>query len=183
MDEVKKEATRRLFFALWPDAAGRAALAAWGAPLQAVCGGRAMRADTLHCTLVFLGEVAESRLESLLLAAQEVRARRLTLELAEARYWGHNHIVYAAPATSPPVLEQLVHELESVLRRHRFRFDQRPYTPHVTLLRSARWRDEPLPPMPAVAWPVHDFALVQSLSDASGARYEVLARFGASALE
>ncbi|MBI4807379.1 MAG: RNA 2',3'-cyclic phosphodiesterase [Nitrosomonadales bacterium] len=180
MERIEKEASRRLFFALWPNDAGRAALAAWQAPLRDSCGGSLMRRETLHATLVFLGEVAEPRMESLLLAAQETHARRFELKLTAAHYWGHNHLVYAAPETTPPPLAELVRELEHNLRRHRFRFEDRPYKPHVTLLRHAKWSDEAMPPMPAVRWPVGDFVLVQSLSDEQGARYEVLARFGAS---
>ncbi|MBI5006693.1 MAG: RNA 2',3'-cyclic phosphodiesterase [Nitrosomonadales bacterium] len=183
MEATTKEPTRRLFFALWPDAAGRTALAAWQPPLHELCGGSTMRADTLHATLVFLGAVAEHRLESLLLAAQETAARRFELKLAAAHYWGHNHIVYAAPAATPPVLAELVRDLERNLRRHRFHFEGRPYKPHVTLLRHAKWSDEPLPAMSVVRWAVADFVLVQSLDDERGAHYEVLARFAASELE
>jgi 2'-5' RNA ligase len=183
MDETEKEATRRVFFALWPDDAGRAALSAWQPLLLKTRGGRAMRPETLHCTLAFLGAVAESRLSVLQQAAQTVRARRFMLELASVRYWEHNHIVYAAPQTSPPSLLELVGELQSALRAQGFRFDERAYVPHVTLLRDAGWNEAPLPAMAMVRWPVQDFVLVQSLSGAGGVRYEVLARFGAAALE
>lgn len=197
---TRKEPSLRLFFALWPNAAERAALAAWQTPLRELCGGRAMRADTLHATLVFLGDVAEHRLEALYLAAQETLFRGFTLNLTTAHYWGHNHIVYAAPDDVPVRLAQLVEGLEHNLRRHRFRFEHRPYKPHITLLRHAKWTDAPkagnplptsgwteltagLPPMPSVRWQMRSFALVQSMSDEQGARYEVLARFGESELE
>ena len=49
--------TMRLFFALWPSAAERAALAAWQAALQGKCGGRAMGAEGLHATLEHLQKV------------------------------------------------------------------------------------------------------------------------------
>ncbi len=179
----RKEPSLRLFFALWPSAAERTALAAWLPPLRERCGGRAMRADTLHATLVFLGDVAEHRLEALYLAAQETDFGGFALNLTTAHYWGHNHIVYAAPDVIPAQLADLVGELERNLRRHRFRFEQRSYKPHVTLLRHAKWSDLELPPVPAVRWRVRSFALVQSLSDEQGARYKVLARFGESALE
>lgn len=169
--------TLRLFFALWPSAAERTALAAWQPTLQHTCGGRAMRAEGLHATLVFLGEVESDRLEALQLAAQEVRAPALTLLLDVAHYWGHNHIVFAAPAHAPPALLQLVDSLEQSLQRHHFRFDARSFKAHITLLRKAQWSDAPLPAMPAVPWQVRDFALVQSLGDEQGVRYEVLARF------
>jgi 2'-5' RNA ligase len=179
--ESTAEKTRRLFFALWPVAAGRAALSAWQTPLQTLCGGKAMRDETLHCTLAFLGAVPEARLEALCLLAQELAFTPFDLELDGAHYWGHNHIVYAAPAKTPEALAALVARLEGNLRKHRFHFEQRAYKPHVTLLRHAQWTDAPLPPMPCVRWHCREFALVQSLSDASGARYEVLCRFGGRA--
>lgn len=72
-------------------------------------------------------------------------------------------------------------QLEQRLRKHRFRFEPREYKPHVTLLRHAKWSDEPLPKMDAVRWAVSDFVLVQSLRDERGPHYEVLARFALSA--
>lgn len=172
--------TVRVFFALWPGVPERDALARWQPGLKALCGGRVMRADTLHTTLVFLGEVAEERLEALGLAAQEVVVEPFDLHIVAAHYWGHNHIVFAAPDSVPPQLEGLVGNLERRLRKHRFHFEQRPYKPHVTLLRSAQWSDAGLPAMPSVHWRIGDFVLVRSLRDEQGAHYEVLARFGAA---
>jgi RNA 2',3'-cyclic 3'-phosphodiesterase len=167
----------RVFFALWPTAAEHDALAVWQTPLQHLCGGRAMRGDTLHNTLVFIGDIEQTRLEALRLAAQEVSAACFELSFEEARYWGHNHIVYAAPVEAPQQLAQLVSDLEQRLTRHRFNFDQREYKPHVTLLRSARWTDTPLPGMQTVRWQAGDFALVQSVLQDGLASYRVLVRF------
>jgi 2'-5' RNA ligase len=177
MNSIEEKTSLRLFFALWPDEAVRAALAAWQLPLRELCGGDVMRADTLHSTLVFLGEIAAHRQEALLLAAQEVEGRAFEIEFDVARYWGHNHILYAAPQHAPAALVELQGELVRCLRKHRFAFDPREFKPHVTLLRHSKWTDAPLPEMPAVRWPVREFALVQSQGDERGARYEVLARF------
>ena len=167
----------RVFFALWPQAAERAQLAAWQAPLKKLCGGRAMRGETLHNTLVFIGDVEIYGLEVLQLAAQEVRGESFELCFDEARYWGHNHIAYAAPRHIPQQLPSLVDALERRLTAHRFKFDRREYKPHVTLLRNARWSDAPLPAMPPVCWQIRDFALVQSAHQDGLANYRVLARF------
>lgn len=177
MNKPPKEKTARIFFALWPEEAERAALASWQPALHKICGGHSMRADTLHATLVFLGDVVLHRLEALQLAAQEVEGESFELAFDAARYWGHNHIVYAAPGTVPPQLTQLVHDLEQRLLKHRFHFDKRTYKPHVTLLRHAQWSDEPLPEMDKAVWQARNFALVQSASDGQGANYRVLARF------
>jgi RNA 2',3'-cyclic 3'-phosphodiesterase len=173
--EIKK--TVRVFFALWPNEPERAAIAAWQPPLQQLCGGRLLPAANLHNTLVFLGNVAVERMESLLLAAQEVKGETIQLTFEIARYWGHNQIVYAAPAIVPRQLSELVQELENTLLRHHFTFERRSYKPHITLLRHAHWADSPLPGMPPVVWRLHDFVLVQSVNGEQGVSYEVLARF------
>lgn len=165
--------TVRIFFALWPDTAGRCGLAAWQAALKAHCGGREMKPDGLHVTLVFLGSVAADRLEALKLAAEEVAGECFELTLDEARYWEHNHILYAAPGVVPPQLVKLVCALEKNLTLHRFGFEKHEYKPHVTLLRNAHWTDQPLPGMSRVCWPVRDFVLLQS----EGGSYRTLARF------
>jgi 2'-5' RNA ligase len=167
----------KVFFALWPADAQREVLAGWQPTLRASCGGRPMRADSLHCTLVFLGNVATHRLEALQLAAQEVAAAPFSVTFDRAAYWGHNHIAYAATSMIPFELRELVAGLQSALRRHRFRFEQRDYLPHVTLLRHAKWSDAPLPAMSGVTWPVSEFVLLQSLPSDAVSHYQVLARF------
>lgn len=167
----------RVFFALWPSAAERSHLAAWQTPLKQLCGGRAMHGETLHNTLVFIGDVDQSRLEALHLAAQEANGEGFEMCFDQARYWEHNHIVYAAPGRVPQQLMQLAVALQQRLAGHRFEFDLRAYKPHVTLLRNTRWYDAPLPDMPPVCWQINDFALVQSVQHGEGASYQVLARF------
>ena len=182
MEHSLDHATARVFFALWPTAAERAQLAAWQAPLKRLCGGRAMRGETLHNTLVFIGDVELYGLEVLQLAAQEVAGEGFELCFDEARYWEHNHIVYAAPSHTPQQLTQLVDALEQRLTANRFKFAShhpvsRDYQPHVTLLRNARWSDTPLPAMQPASWQIGDFALVQSAPRNGLANYRVLARF------
>ncbi len=194
MAEHSDNPKAKVFFALWPTAAERGLLAAWQKPLQLLCGGRAMSGETLHNTLVFIGDVELARLEALQLAAQEVSGQTFELCFDAARYWAHNHIVYAAPGEMPLQLAQLVSVLEQRLMTHRFKFDRREYKPHVTLLRNARWTDAPkagnpqpasgraelTPPLPAmqpVRWQIKDFALVQSEQKDGLASYRVLARF------
>jgi len=177
MNHPPDNPTARVFFALWPAAAESAQLAAWQTPLKRLCGGRAMRGETLHNTLVFIGDVELYGLEVLQLAAQEVSGESFELCFDEARYWGHNHIVYAAPRQVPQQLARLADTLKQRLAAHRFKFDRREYKPHVTLLRNAHWSDAPLPAMQPVSWQIRDFALVQSAHRDGLMDYRVLARF------
>ncbi len=177
MNRSPDNPTARVFFALWPEAAEREQLAAWQAPLERLCGGRAMRGETLHNTLVFIGDVELYGLEVLQFAAGEVSGEGFDLCFDQAHYWGHNHIVYAAPHRMPQQLAQLVDALGQRLAAHRFKFDRREYKPHVTLLRNAHWSDAPLPAMQPVSWQIRDFALVQSVPRDGLTGYRVLARF------
>lgn len=163
----------RLFFALWPDELVRDSLSGWSLP----CSGRAMSSQTLHATLVFLGAVDAARLEALKLAAAEVVAQSFELCFDTVRYWGHNHIVYAAPGVVPAQLQHLVGELEYHLIKHHFVFERREYKPHVTLMRNVHWRDDPFSTMPPVCWRVQEFVLLQSEPVQGEAHYRVLAKF------
>ena len=177
MSHTSDKPSARVFFALWPKAAESGQLAAWQAQLKRLCGGRAMRGETLHNTLAFIGDVELYGLEVLQLAAQEVSGEGFELCFDEARYWGHNHIVYAAPRHVPPQLLNLADALGRRLDAHRFQFDRRDYKPHVTLLRNAHGSDTPLPALPPVSWQVEDFALVRSVPRDGLTDYRVLARF------
>jgi 2'-5' RNA ligase len=170
----------KVFFALWPDATERRQLSAWQVPLKHLCGGRTMRGETLHNTVVFIGNIERFRLEALQLAASEVNANAFELCFDEARYWGHNHIIYAAPGQVPQQLAQLVAKLGQGLTKHHFEFEEREYQPHVTLLRNARWTDAPLPAMQPVCWKIRDFALIQSVQQNGLPDYRVLTSFALS---
>lgn len=167
----------RVFFALWPKPAERNLMASLQKPLQLICGGNIMRSDTLHNTLVFIGSVEMHRLQALQLAAQEFNAESFELRFDEVRYWRRNRIVYAAPCVVPQPLATLVNALEERLDAHHFKFDRRDYSPHVTLLRNAHWKEELLPKIPPVCWRIADFVLVQSVPGEGLTNYHVLARF------
>jgi 2'-5' RNA ligase len=151
----------RLFFALWPDAATRATLAAYAAAAHARCGGRIMRPQNLHFTLAFLGDTDAGRLDSLRAAATAVAPRRFAIEVDRVAYWRHNRIVWAGAAVVPEALAGLVADLRAALDVAGFRYDAKPFVPHVTLLRDAR--PAPLPALASTAWPVDRFVLVKSV--------------------
>lgn len=171
-----REDTARLFFALWPDEASRAALDGMAQSSREACGGRAMKAAHIHLTLVFLGNVAARRIPKLCTLAAGVVAPRFELAIDRVTFWPHNRIVWAGPGVCPDELRRLVEVLEEALQAAGFGFDARPYLPHITLLRNAR----AAPPPQAVAgigWRIADFALVQSLRRDNASVYEVVQRW------
>jgi 2'-5' RNA ligase len=171
--------TARLFFALWPDEVVRDRLSLAGEKLHARCGGRRTFPATIHLTLVFLGNVELTRLAALQAAAGEVRFPAFELRLSRLGWWRHNRVAWAAPEWVPAELTKLVGELQGRLRDAGFVFDEKPYSPHITLLRKANCSGADFPGL-AVDWKITEFVLVKSLNTANGAAYETIGRWHAS---
>jgi 2'-5' RNA ligase len=166
-------ARARLFFALWPDAAVGQALGALARELARVCSGRAVPAANVHLTLAFLGELERERLAPLAALARTVRGEPFALELNRLDYWRHNRIVWAGTETCPAPLAALAAELGAGLRGLGIAIEERPYVPHITLVRDAR-RAPPPGRAPGIRWPVRAFALVESVPRGHARAYEVL---------
>ena len=166
----------RLFFALWPPAQAARGLHAWAQQAARETRGRVTRADTIHLTLAFLGEVDEKKLSLALEAGQRTGGRCQSLPVEQARWWKHNRIVWVGPNETPEPLASLEVELKRNLLGKGFELETRPFAAHITLIRKAQ---EPrrLPPLPELEWPVAEFVLVRSLLSREGSRYEVLERF------
>jgi 2'-5' RNA ligase len=162
-----------LFFALWPPRDAARALAEWARAVQKQTGGRATAEETIHLTLAFLGPADPAKASA---AAESVRPSPFDLPIDTAKYWKHNQIVWVGPQATPPALTALVGQLHPALRAAGFVLEARPFAAHVTLIRKAS-TPGPLPALPTLAWPVHDFVLVRSTPTGSGSRYEVVQRF------
>ena len=170
----------RLFFALWPPQNAARALHEWARQASLRTRGRVTRAETIHLTLAFMGEVEASRIESLLNSARATVGEAHSLPIEQARYWKHNRIVWVGPNETPAPLAALAADLKSVLMGNGFELEQRAFAAHVTLIRKAR-EPRALPDLPALAWPVEEFVLVRSQlsseGSSEGSSYEVLERF------
>jgi len=165
-----------VFFALWPEKEVQRGLAALAGALQRECGGRMMRASNIHLTLVFVGSVAAERLPDLKRLAAPVTAPSFELTIDALHYWGHNRIAWAGAREVPAALVALVAQLADRLRDAGFRIDERPYVPHITLVRDAR--RGPAERMPGrIAWRAADFALVESVRRDNHTAYQVLERW------
>ncbi len=162
----------RLFFALWPPAATAEALHAWATKAQRNTGGRVTRAETIHLTLAFLGEVPDNRVDAAIAAGRRVRAPRGTLAIERAKWWKHNRIVWVGPEKTDASLHEA---LAAELRAEGFALEKRAFAAHVTLIRKAG--EGALPSVPEVAWPVEKFVLVRSVLSGERPSYEMLEEF------
>ena len=171
--QINNENKARVFFALWPEAAVRQALHALAKEFQTQCRARAMRADTLHMTLLFLGSVERKRLPQLMQAAARVSAAPFAFALERMSFWQHNRIAYAAPVEPVPALVQLAITLQQELVSTGFEFDKRDFNPHVTLLRNVGQVLETQTVKPII-WQADTFVLVESVMTDRGIRYQIL---------
>jgi 2'-5' RNA ligase len=174
--------SERLFFALWPDDPLRARLDALAGELHGLRGGRRSRPDSLHLTLVFIGEVAVERLPEVLAVAQGIAVPSFEVVFDQAGCWRHNRIAHLAASHTPTALRELVTRLEAGLDAAEIGFDHRAYVPHVTLLRKADCSAPAEPQMESPAlvpirWLARDFVLVTSSRRSGGALYQQLGRW------
>lgn len=164
----------RLFTALWPAPSLRAAIAAWQGTWEWPRQAAIVKADRLHATLHFLGDVSTSRVPEIR-AALALPFEPFDLELGVGSVWP-NGVAVIEPLAIPPPLAELHARMRRVVEQLEIPVDERPYRPHVTLARRAHRATPPAVTL-ARRWRVHDgYVLVQSLP--GGAGYEVIARFG-----
>ncbi|MEQ1440174.1 RNA 2',3'-cyclic phosphodiesterase [Fontimonas sp. SYSU GA230001] len=170
----------RLFFALWPDDAVRAAIAEAARKLRMRMqpGGYLARPERYHLTLLFLGDAVPARDEAAAIAAAaQVRVAPFTLQLDHAGSFRNRHIPWWLGSHAPPAqLHELHDRLREVLRQADVSIDRMRFVPHLTILREAR---QPLPPtaIAPVEWPVTEFVLVRSRLDLNPVEYEVIGRW------
>lgn len=174
----------RLFFALWPDQAGRQALArAFGTALAAT-DGRAVPPEHLHLTLEFLGSVPDTQLASLAALGAAVVLPDEAVVLDRLGWWRPAATLVASASAPTPGLIAMQAELRAALAGRGFRVDSRPFRPHVTLARKVAVAPL-LPKTASAAWPITELALVESVATPRGSRYRPLARWrrGAGAVD
>ncbi|MCL4757405.1 MAG: RNA 2',3'-cyclic phosphodiesterase [Rhodocyclaceae bacterium] len=172
-DDGGRGSRARVFFALWPDDESARRLHAQALQIRAECGGRAMRRETLHLTLAFLGEVARTDLERLRAVGDLVSGEPFRFVIDRVGGWAHNRIVWAGTSEPPQPLRALAQSLIGHLAAAGFPTEQRKFTPHVTLVRKAVHRCEARA-IEGCGWDVGRFVLVESTLGAEGAHYRVI---------
>ena len=151
----------RWFFALWPDASARAALAAGAAGLIPP-GARAADPRDLHLTLVFLGQLSPESLDTAVQAAGSVRAEPLALRIDRAGYFPRARVLWCGPADPSFGLLGLYGQLCRTLTDRGVAIESRPYRPHITLARKVG-RGSRQAWGPPVEWTSRELVLARGL--------------------
>ena len=149
---------QRLFFAIDLPAEIREQIIHWRATHFPPDAGRPVAADNLHLTLAFLGEVSAEKEKALSL-------------------WLRSRVVWLGMRQPPRGLIQLANMLRSQAARSGCFQSNRPFHPHITLLRDASEAVTIPPPGFNWSYTVTEFTLYASSFARGRTRYTPLKRW------
>jgi 2'-5' RNA ligase len=164
--------TSRLFFALWPDYKTRQELTRLSQSIE-VKDFKQVQPHNFHVTLVFLGPINKD-VESLLKqSVTDIAVQPFELTFNSLSYWSKPKILcLTCQQPIPETAMILVAALTKAAASCGLKTDTRPYTPHITLARHARYLpDTQLEP---IIWGAEAFCLVESCSEPNGVCYKVI---------
>ena len=162
---------KRLFFALWPDAEVRKRCLELMRMLA--CGeGRPVAPGNLHVTLDFMGSVDSVTEAALTQAADRLVVGKMVLRFDRLEFWRKPGIVCLTCSEPEPSVAVLAAELSAVSAGFGIAGDERPYTPHVTLMRKVRRPRETV--FDPIIWTADSFCLVESRTLPEGVDYRVI---------
>ncbi|MDF1583291.1 MAG: RNA 2',3'-cyclic phosphodiesterase [Methyloprofundus sp.] len=165
---------RRLFFALWPSDRVRKAVGQFNQTLKAR-DLKTVKADNLHVTLVFLGNVDAQTEQIIRQKANDISAQPFMLNFTQLAYWHKPRILCLLSQTVDPQLLVLVDALTQIAKQCAIKMEHRPYQPHITLARKAQALINA--EAPAIQWSADFFCLVESCSTSEGVQYRVVQRW------
>ncbi len=140
--------------------------------------GRLMEAESLHCTLAYLGPLDQKQAQAAISAGDSIHAQAFDMPIDYVGFWPHNRIVWAGPRVSPPEVTALAALIADAVAASSLGYRPAALTQaHLTLLRNACAPRTPAP-LALGLWRCNEFVLARSIAgNASGARYEIVARW------
>jgi len=160
----------RLFVAIYPPEDARADLRRW--LTQRGTGVRLTRVERWHLTLSFLGEVAPERRPEVEQALDGVRPPgRIRLRMSGGGSFGRRRsaALWAGVDGDLPALREVHARVREALKTADLRYDERPFTPHLTVAYAAGTEIRAaLAEYAGPAWTADEFVLVHSLHHQGG---------------
>ena len=168
----------RLFFALLPDSETRTAIqkAARDLSIMIQHGGKSVRDENFHLTLMFLGDgVPAVEEQAAMEAASQVSLEPFTFELDHgASFAGPTSTWWLGSRTPSESLLDLRRQLQAAIVERKVAYDRQRFSPHVTIARHARTR-LPNTTIKPIRWRCESFSLMRSPMDMPGGCYESVA--------
>ena len=136
--------------------------------------GNKTRYRNFHITLAFLGDQPESALPQLKATLAQLDEVEMTLNIDRLGYFAKQRIAWAGMSQTHDTLNHLQTHLTASLSAQQVQFESRAlFRPHITLARDAeRPAQEVFTP---IIWHAKQVTLMQSISNADGLQYQVLA--------
>jgi RNA 2',3'-cyclic 3'-phosphodiesterase len=161
----------RCFLAAWPDASARSRCAELTEALRPRSDhGRVMRAENLHLTLAFIGDLPDEAGTRVATACAQMPPLRCDWQLDAIGFFARSRVLWAGGAVTRE-LDVIADAARALLDGLGVDYDRKPFVPHVTLLRDVRRFDGPRDITPPIPWPIREVGLYRSGRDDKGARY------------
>ncbi len=168
--------TRRLFLALWPTPEVVAQIQQQAVKHFKACHGRILKPHNWHITLAYFGASDTTTRQCLERQVQTIQATPFQLLLTQCGFWKKPAVGWLAPESVPPALDKLAADIQQVIVPCGYRPEERPYRPHITLVRKAK-RFPDTENIAPIHWAVDKFCLVESKTLPGGAEYIVLEEY------
>ncbi|MCF8885103.1 MAG: RNA 2',3'-cyclic phosphodiesterase [Nitrososphaerota archaeon] len=107
--------------------------------------GKDVEPENLHLTLWFLGELPRDKLEVVLEETSKTKFRKFELKVKGLGYFpggGRINVVWLGVEDKSRSLEDILNQLLSNLGKRGFKYDERGFTPHLTISRVKQVRDK-----------------------------------------
>ena len=101
--------------------------------------------QNLHITLWFLGELEQSRLDTVIREVKEIQFRAFKVDVKGVGYFPGGmrvNVIWLGVEDPEEGFNRILSQLLERLRRHGFRYDARGFTPHLTIGRVKRVKDK-----------------------------------------
>ena len=164
---------QRLFFALWPTPEVQQRLYTVGRLALGRHSGRLVPAELVHLTLAFLGTLPPELSARATEVVDRNPWRSLELRFDRIGWFRRAHVLWAGCSEIPPALIEYVEQLRRDLAVAGVEVDERPFQPHVTLVRKVR-RPPARRDMEDVVCLFDRVHLVRSVTTETGSRYEIV---------
>lgn len=166
---------KRLFFALWPEDIIRQRCVDIGKAIL-MEPARLVRPANIHVTLLFLGNIDTDKEERFKKALATVQVPGMSLCFDKLSFWNKPGILCLTTPNAYPGVESLVGMLSRLAGELGIQTDERPFKPHVTLVKKAT-KLMPLEFAP-IHWHSSSFCLVESVNCPNGIEYRIVEEWG-----
>ncbi len=162
---------KRLFLALWPDDKSRQQCAKIATAIQTEKVSP-VKPSNIHITLIFLGNLDLEKETHLKQALVDIHVPRITLTFDRLSFWKKPGIICLTTTGLSVGLATLVEDLSMPVKKLEILIDERPYNPHITLIKKAKKLK--VLEFPPIIWHSESFCLVESCSTPNGVEYRVI---------